>query len=257
MTTVTSPTNTPTTKKRKSVVPPGNITAEMSVFEYLRGCMPPLDKKIIDIACTQAGVPADLRDDAAQDIRIMWSGLKPDTSFKPGQIASYAHGMARHACLKTRRELGAAVRLPGSAFRKKADGTSYLTPGVLTAAVSWDDLEGWFQTDEGDSSGGSASQEGMSTIGLEYESEPIQEPSDASLKEQALDAEEKAVMAVRLEKLDENVNVLTARQYAIAKQLIEGDTTEEIMQNLGIKQGVLMRELNVVSSIIGTAENCE
>lgn len=229
-------------RQRKAVVPPKKVTKEMSVFDYLRQCQPALDKKIIDIACSQSQVPMELRDDAAQEISVMWSQMKPDTKkYKPGQIAAYAHQMARHAALRVRRELGSSVRLPGSAFRKRKDGTSYVNPGVLAAALDWNELETWFQTDE------LADGNMMSALA-----------GDASSVAQALDEtaaaegdSEEQQKAERLELLMSRKDALTERQVGIMSALIEGATYEEIMAEHGIKKGVLMREVAVASSVLG------
>lgn len=234
-------------RQRKAVVPPDVITDEMSVFDYLRQCQPPLDKKIIDIACSQCGVPLELKDDAAQEIALMWAQMKPDTArYKPGQIAAYAHQMARHAALRLRREIGASVRLPGSAFRKRKDGSSYVTPGVLAQALDWNELESWFNTDDS-SSGESAIS--ASPMELENFSLTMVEDEDPSLA--AADDPDEAVRGDRLEILGAHGEELSTRQYQIMRALIEGANYEEIMAEHDIKKGVLMREIAIASSIIG------
>ena len=214
----------------------------MSVFDYLRLCQPPLDKKIIDIACSQTQVPAELRNDAGQEISLMWSQMTPDTSkYKPGQIAAYAHQMARHAALRLRRELGSSVRLPGSAFRKRKDGSSYVTPGVLASALDWNELESWFQTDDLTDGGPSGALNGDAAAATRAPDEEVisDEDSDAALK------------AARLDTLLTNHDVLTERQRAIITALVDGATYEDVMLEQGIKKGVLMRELAIASSVLG------
>lgn len=236
----------PAARQRKAVVPPNKVTKDMSVFDYLRGCQPPLDKKIIDIACSQSSVPGDLKDDAAQEIALMWSQMKPDTKrFKPGQIASYAHQMARHAALRLRREIGSSVRLPGSAFRKRKDGSSYVTPGVLAQALDWNELESWFQTD-GD---GAEAMAGMSSLSMDLEGvvQMLEEEGKISAEEDA----DEAARVERMDILEAHREELSARQFSIMRALIEGANYEEVMAEHGIKKGVLMREVAVASSIIG------
>lgn len=236
--------NSTASRQRKAVVPPASITPDMSVFEYLRQCTPPLDKKIIDIACSQNGVPTDLKDDAAQEIRMMWSGLKPDTStYKPGQIAAYAHRMAGHAALRLRRELGSSVRLPGSAFRKRKDGSSYVSPGVLAQALDWNDLEGWYQSDGGGDMPGANAAE-LEGLGYLFE-EPA--PEGAAAEEDPEDIARNERMAI----LTERKADLSERQFSIMRSLIEGSNYEEVMAEHNIKKGVLMREVAVASSLIG------
>ncbi len=234
-------TKTPA-RQRKAVVPPKRVTKDMSVFDYLRQCQPPLDKKIIDIACSQSGVPMELKDDASQEISVMWSQMKPDTKkYKPGQIASYAHQMARHAALRLRRELGSSVRLPGSAFRKRKDGSSYVTPGVLAAALDWNELETWLQVDDRSLDVGALgiSQDLSGALTEEDPSLVAAEDSDAQAR------------AERLDRLDSHKDDLTPRQYNVMRALIEGATYDEVMAECGIKKGVLMREIAVAGSLLG------
>ena len=245
MTATAAPTKGP--RQRKAVVPPSKVTKDMSVFDYLRKCQPPLDKKIIDIACSQSSVPLDLKDDAAQEIAMMWSTMKPDTvRFKPGQIASYAHQMARHAALRLRRELGSSVRLPGSAFRKRKDGTSYVTPGVLAQALDWNELESWFQTD--DVPDGMAAAGGASlSMDMDGISRMLEEEGQLAVEEDS----EEALRRERSDLLKANKTTLTERQFRIMQSMIEGSTFEEVMAEHGIKKGVLMREIAVASSLMG------
>lgn len=108
-----------------------------------------LAQKIIDIAMSQTNLPPRLRDDAAQDIRIMWMSRTPDVvRFEQSQIASYAHQIAKHAALRCRRELGSAVRLPGSAFRKRKDGSTYVQPGTIARPLDWDEMDEWFSMED-------------------------------------------------------------------------------------------------------------
>lgn len=227
---------------RKPVIPPKRITATMSVFEYLAKCQPPLDQKIIDIACSQSSVPPGLHDEAAQEIRMMWMQMKPDTEkFQPGQIAAYAHRMAGHAALRLRRELGASVRLPGSAFRKRKDGSSYVTAGVLAAALDWSDLENWFNAeDQPDAS--------MTMGGLNADSAAATLTADEELVSD--EDSEAAQRAARLDAIRASADVLTERQRSIVIALIEGATYEEVMAEHGIKKGILMREITIVGSAL-------
>ncbi len=230
-------------RQRKAVVPPKKVTKEMSVYDYLRECQPPLDKKIIDIACSQSQVPLELKDDAGQEIAMMWSQMKPDTKkYKPGQIASYAHQMARHAALRLRREIGSSVRLPGSAFRKRKDGSSYVNPGVLAAALDWNELESWFQTD--DLADGNL----MSSLSGDLSGVTAMMEEEAA---EGVDDSEEAMRVERMDLLNSRKTSLTPRQLAIMTALIEGSTYEDVMVEHSIKKGVLMREVAVASSVLG------
>lgn len=235
-------------RQRKAVVPPPKITKNMSVFDYLRGCQPPLDKKIIDIACSQSNVAPELKDDAAQEIAMLWSTMKPDTvKYKPGQIAAYAHQMARHAALRLRRELGSSVRLPGSAFRKRKDGSSYVTPGVLASALDWAELENWFQADDlPEGAMGAISSVSMDVDGV---ARVLEEEGQMTSDEDSEEAQRKERTAL----LESNKAALSERQYKIMKSLIDGATFDEVLaeQKPPIKKGVLMREIAVASSVMG------
>jgi hypothetical protein len=243
-------------KSRKPVVPPAVVPPGMSVFDYLRQCSPPLDKKIIDIACSKAHVEPGLREDAAQEIRFMWMTLKPDpTAFSPGQIASYATRMAEHAALRLRREVGSAVRLPGSAFRKKKDGTTYVTPGVLAQALPWDELEGWFL---GDSAEGSPVAH-QDPHGLEAYSirDAISTSGEHSTSEDPESEEEEATRQERIAFLEKNREALSERQFSLMEGLINGERLSDLMQKHNIKKAVLTRELAVASAILGPLEDLE
>lgn len=234
--------------KRKAVVPPSRITPGMSLFEYLSRCKPALDRKIVDIALAQTGVPPELKADAAQEIYVMWSQIKPDTTrFKPGQIASYAHRMAKHAALRLRREIGSSVRLPGSAFRKRADGSSYVTPGVLANPLSWEDLESWMNTDELVDSAVSGAHSHIVVH--------LQEMADEVHPGGGTDPEdEEAVTNERLAMLEQYRCQLSERQYRIISGLVSGKSYDEIQTELNIKRGVLLREVAIASSIIGSLD---
>lgn len=236
-------------RKRKAVVPPKGAKQGMNLFDYLAGCTPPLDKKIIDIAMAQTGVHAELRDDAAQEIRLMWSHMTPDIKkYKPGQIAAYAHRIAKHAALRLRRELGSTVRLPGSAFRKRKDGSSYVTPGVLTVALDWNALENWFQTDDLVEHGNSM--QALMTSGHFPGVNELLEAMDGESAGSQEDEEEEA-RKERVSVLEAKQDLLTERQYAIMSRLVNGLSYEEIQRDLSIKKGVLMRELAIASSLVG------
>jgi hypothetical protein len=234
-------------ERRKAVAPPEHLTAEMSLFDYLSNCRPPLDAKLIDIAIAQTQTPHALRDDAAQDIRIMWSAYKPDTKrFKPGQIASYAHYIAKQTCWRLRRLLGGPVCLPGSAFRKRKDGSSYVTPGLLSVPLDWHDLERWFNTAEG-------------TEQAEYLREPeaFQPPDLDAIMECPVDAGEGAddtdeqLRDSRLQMLERHAKKLSLPTYNVLRQLVCGDSLDEIEKNTGIKRRVVIREIYLGASLIG------
>jgi DNA-binding NarL/FixJ family response regulator len=100
-----------------------------------------IERKLIDIATAEAKVPLELKADAAQEIRLAWHKAKVKVAFSFGETASYAHRIALHAALRTWRELGSTMRLPGSAFRKKKDGTTHVNPGILAAPIDISEVE--------------------------------------------------------------------------------------------------------------------
>jgi hypothetical protein len=234
-------------KRRKAVVPPKNATTGMNLFVYLNTCSPPLDQKIVDIAIAQTAVPAELRGDAAQEIRLVWSTMKPDLSrFKPGQIASYAHRMAKHTALRLRRDLGSSVRLPGSAFRKRRDGSSYVTPGVLSVALDWNELEGWLDMDNA-----SSEDSVISGLGLGIGEEDALAELGGMVESYSSEDNEEEMLKHRIQVLESFKDQLTDRQFQILMRLSRGDTYEEIQAALAIKKGVMMRELNLAACVIG------
>lgn len=96
-----------------------------------------LERKLLDIALAETSTPAHLREDAVQEIRTVWFKSQALPQFSFSETASYAHKIAKTAALRIRRELGAVVRLPGSAFQE--DGRTYLTPGLLAAPLELED----------------------------------------------------------------------------------------------------------------------
>jgi hypothetical protein len=111
-----------------------------------------LERKLVEISIAEAKVPPSLKDEAAQEIRIDWLKAKVKAQYTKGEVASYAYRIGCHSALRVRRELGSAVRLPGSAFRKRKNGESYVSPGVLAAPLDWDDMEEWLVTNDDDDS---------------------------------------------------------------------------------------------------------
>lgn len=233
-------------KKRSEFTPPEVIGPDMSLFDYLCQCNPPLDRKLVEVSISQSKVPTELRGDAAQEIRIMWTTFKPDIrKYKPQQIAAYAHRMALHACLRTRRELGSSVRLPGSAFRKKADGSSYVTPGVLAAPLDWNEMESWFDTDNLSDSPMSGSQF------LSLDDDALEEMFSETEAETPATSEEDARFSRRIDKLEEVREQLTETQYEVMRRLIDGDSYDEVRKALKLSKAALQRAISQAVTIVG------
>lgn len=231
-----------TGRKRKSVVPPEVLTPEMSVFDYLHACRPPLDKKIVDIAIAQMQVPPELRDDAAQEIMLTWTTMKPDVQkFKPGQIAAYAHRIARHTALRVRRELGSSVRLPGSAFRKKKDGTTYVTPGLLSVPLQWEELEGWLDADD-------AADAAYTVQGMGSELQSLLEGQDMSVA--AVEDEETEIRNNRLAMVNAKADKLSSLQREALILFIMGNSYETIQNRLNLKRATLLNAIEEATAVI-------
>jgi hypothetical protein len=240
-------TNEPIEGRRQPAVAPATLSKDASLFEYLAACQPALDKKIIDIVLAQTKIPRDLRNDAAQEIRLAWSTLRPETlKFKPGQIASYAHRIATHSALRLRRELGCSVRLPGSAFRKRKDGSTYVTPGMLAVPLDWNELESWFNAD-----GHAEGSEAAPCVADAAFMPNITEMTATDSEEPSIDAEE-ATHALRLAALERNSRQLSRRQYKVMAHLIAGASLEDIESRVGLKKGHALREFTIAAAILGS-----
>lgn len=226
---------------REAPNPVIEITESTTLLDWLQGCNPPLDKKLIDIVCHEKNIPANLHEEVAQELRLLWSRQKPRAEFNSRQTASYAHDMAGKQALRVKRDLGSAARLPGSAFRKRKDGTSYVTPGILAQPLDWHSLESWMDIDDTTSGEvhGAMSGQGEMT----YRPTEADYISDSHLEEESRRDRSDALEGVR--------HMLTARQYAIVKSMIDGANMKDIMAEFGIKRGVLIREVNIAATFIG------
>lgn len=229
-----------------------------------------LAQKLIDIAVSQTNCPPRLRDDAGQDIRIMWMGRTPDTErYGESQIASYAHRMARHAALRCRRELGSACRLPGSAFRKRKDGTTYVQPGTIANPLNWDDMDEWFsledqpEADIGMNSNVSANfAEAMagdeSIVPIDTVAFPempsvdaIAEGTDFMELVDNIDGRLEDELVVGRDSEDERrqeefqsiAQHLNPRAREIVVRLLAGESLQMIQQTMCISQGIITREI--------------
>ena len=233
--------------RRAPAVAPAAVTGTTSLFEYLGSCQPPLDKKIIDIVLAQTKIPQDLRDDAAQEIRLAWSTLRPDTAkYKPGQIASYAHRIATHTALRLRRELGSSVRLPGSAFRKRKDGSSYVTPGMLAVPLDWNELESWFNADHA-----AEDADGVAAAALPEIMMDIADLSASDGEGPVVDVEEDT-RRWRGEALERVASQLSRRQYRVMARLVAGESFEDIESRVSVNRGLCQREIGIAATILGT-----
>jgi len=225
---------------RKEVIPPAHIPEGMNLFEYLLNCQPPLHVKIAQIAVRKAGVPQQIAEEAIQEIYVMWGKMTPDVKkYKPRQIASYAHQAATHAALRTWRDLGSATRLPGSAFRKRSDGSTYVSPGVLAAPLDWNEMDRWYDADDG-----SAVPEAAAALSIS-----IDEMADDLAAEEQVDDDEQN-RAARLAILEKHKDELPELQYQIMKMLIEGAKFADVTKALNVKKTTLLRHITIACQIM-------
>lgn len=236
------------TKERKPVQTPVNVEEGCSLFEYIQACE--LDKKLVDIALATQKVPDHLRDDAAQDIRMAWSKETPNLQFEPGQIAAYAHKIACQTALKCKREMGQAVRLPGSAFRKKEDGSTYVNCGVLANALDWDGVQEWM--DFSDQENGSASMMNKQLSNIEKTHQQEYGISHSEHVESDDDGYDHKFFSERHPLLEENFDKLSYRQRRILDKLFAGLTKEEILEEMNLKVSDLRREVKNMQHIFKT-----
>jgi hypothetical protein len=93
----------------------------MNLYDWLtaEGLLPKLTRIIL----AKANTPRHLTDDARQAAYEAWAKREMNPAFERDQIACYAYRMGVHSVLKLRRELGAAVKLPGTkdAAKRVAD----------------------------------------------------------------------------------------------------------------------------------------
>lgn len=245
-------------RKTRQVLSKLDLPDDASLFDFVKAYG--IERKIIDIAIAQTSLPNELREDAAQEIRITWAMIKPKTgAFTPGQVASYAHRIAKHAVLRLRREIGSAVRLPGSAFRKRKDGSTYVTPGVLSVPLDWNELEGWFDSDEFDSAITQVNNEQGALVHTDEPQEIASTSDTVIIGGQELDPDAGFYYAEDLpaeirkvisEKLGIIEHYMTSRQRQIADMLIQGYTFEEIQKDLSIRNATIKREMQNVGEII-------
>lgn len=123
--------------------------------------------KLLGSALKKARVPPHLHEDAKQEILHAWLLLEYDGTLSDGEISSYADKVGFTAALRYRRDMGGPVRLPGSAFRKRSDGSTYVQPGHLADPLQWEDLAEIF-CDEGEASANpeNVAQEAEDGLGL-------------------------------------------------------------------------------------------
>lgn len=182
------------------------------------------DERIIAIALEKSKIPYSLREDAAQEIRIAWMSAKVKPEFSNGELYSYASTIGVHTARRVWRELGNVLRLPGSAFREKKDGTTYVQPGHLTAPMQWEDMEEILVLNEKEWSS------------CEYSWDQLPKDLDKSPKNPL----EVGALEARLRM------ILTERQRLIVSLLAQGKSMAQIERKLDIEESTLRRHMRQI-----------
>ena len=183
-----------------------------------------LARKIIEISLNETKTPHSLHEDAAQEIRMAWAKAKAKPEFSQGETASYAHRIAVNTCRKVQRDLGSAVRLPGSAFRKRRDGTSYVTPGVLSAPLDWAEVEERLNRDGGDDELSDAMGWCADAFTAELDSSHVMTP-------------------VQMAKIK---RVLNDKQWLILTHLLTGGDVDSLQRMLETRRSSVVRQITMI-----------
>jgi len=194
-----------------------------------------LTTKLTNIALAETKVPMSLREDARQEIHMAWFTYRTDTRLTEGQIASYANMIAHHACLRIRRELGLPVRLPGSAFRKKADGNIKVDLRRFVDPLSWDEIT---ERLVGRQESGEESHDD------DWEQVLLPNESDDSMSEPTVSHEMQ-------QHIDTIYGDLTKRQQEILERLRQGASFGDLPELLGLSTSLVQRELSALRKKYG------
>lgn len=190
----------------------------MNLYEIITEIQ--LESKLIRLSVSKAGIASFLSEDAAQEIRTAWLRTKVNLSFSEGEVTSYAYRIAYTTALQVRRNLGSPVRLPGSAFRFRPDGSQYIQKGHLAAPIKWDDLPEWRKIDE-------------STMPIE-EDPPWILAADALITDACLpESTPQIVKCLR--------KTLTKRQLRLVSLLAQGKSFKQIEYTLDITGNAVAR----------------
>jgi hypothetical protein len=225
--------------------PPAGIPADASVLDYLLACRAhrgtqPLELRVIKSMLRKARVPQELEEDAAQDIRVAWALNKVKRGYEPEQVLKYAYSIALRAALHTRREIQNVARLPGNGYRKRADGTRYAPDSILARAFSWEDMERYHRTDDGQDD---------EPAGRETPTEGEDLPTDHNSL--TVEHGESSLENERLQLFEQYACRLTATQAQILRDLASGMGIREIHARLQISHVRLVREISISSSVLG------
>lgn len=207
-------------------------------------------------------------------IRMTWMSKFPNKDlYEQSQIASYAHRMARHAALHCNRELGSAVRLPGSAFRKRKDGTTYVQPGTIARPLSWDEMDEWLSLEHQHDASSGVNTDGSMDFSDDIEMHSLEADgpatrhlgTDLPLVEgldvmEVLDIEQPAPqhLVVAADPEDERRNELFSRlgpslhdrTREIIRRLLAGETLLDIQEALDVSQAIITRDIRKAATLV-------
>lgn len=228
--------------------------ANLNVFEYLSLCTPNNTIRIAESAMRGCGAHPYMFDDLRQEIFAHWCSLTPDATFAPGEVANYAKVCAHNVGLDYLRNHGSACRLPGNAFRKRPDGTTYVSPGLLTAPIDYAALDSALNADD--------SHLHPDAVGMPVEQvfdlSPsalnvlIDEASPMMLAENM--CQETEVNGRRKELVELAKPHLTKKHYHLLSALLEGKTQAEIAEELSLANAKVMLLLSEASYVLRVVE---
>ena len=192
------------------------VGPKVSLFERLEQLRPGLRAKILAYSLRGSRklgvppIPESLHEDVTQEISLAWAKIRANMDYGEGRTASFAHRIAWQTGLKVWRELGSAAKLPGNAFRKKSDGSTYVDIGAIAVPLSLNadspEDRDWID----------------SMLELSDAGETEDEDSDTRLEQ------------VRISKLSKLRKKLSPIQMRAVLLLLEGKEMPEIGGNLGL-----------------------
>jgi len=140
-----------------------------------------------------------------------------------------------------RRELGSSVRLPGSAFRKRKDGTTYVNMRHLSEPIRWEDIEGWLDTD-----GAADTDFQMAGAGAAVSEALVHYELSADSSGES----EEEIMKQRLELVKKKAHKMQPDQLEILVLLIRGETYDDIQRRKNIKRAMLLNIIEDATEIL-------
>lgn len=244
---------------RQPALPPANVREGMSVFEYLTESRTQgLAAKVMNGIFRAQRIPFEQQEDIAQEIRIAWSLKKVKAGLDASQVAKYGALIARTTALKTRRDIGGPVNLPGSVFRPRKDGSTAAQPGHLAPAVRFtNSIEGKLSAEESELDvcfselmGTDAAAE----LDTDHETLADQLRDDERdldpARQTELDSEMAERVSMRKTLLERHGDLISDRQRNLLEMSIAGYSHTQIAEATGIREIVVVRELSITASVM-------